>query len=372
MKDQIWIGLCLLLLLIGLTGCKTIPKISISPTTAVSQASQTVYRTVDSQTTTPTVAFTPTKAVVTAKTDSDIPTRLPIAPPDTLTPVPTSAHPPAPTPTQICDLAAPGYPKIDVTIDDDTQMQPGQLFTKVWRLTNAGTCTWTKDYAAVWFSGEKLGETTSVSISANVAPGGSVEIAVDMVAPLVPNPYQSNWKLHNAEGLLFGIGPNGDSPFWVRIVVVQASTATLTPTILPTITPTPTATPSSTPTFTPTPVIQASGTFTLTPGASIDLDTAQLNTGEGDDLAYRIEDRYHVLVPLREAQLGIYAGSGQPSPEACHSANMSTAPIPVESLSPGAYLCYQTGQKQSGWAHLNSFNTQDFTINLSILTWASP
>ena len=148
---------------------------------------------------------------------------------------------PQPTVDTACDQAAPGYPSIDATIDDDTEISPGKSFTKIWRLSNEGSCTWSKDYAAVWFSGEKLGEALSVPLGRQVRPGESVEISVDMVSPATAGTYQSNWKLRNAGGVLFGIGPNGDAPFWVRIVVVQ--TETNTPTATPTFTPTITVTP---------------------------------------------------------------------------------------------------------------------------------
>jgi hypothetical protein len=42
-------------------------------------------------------------------------------------------------------------------------------------------------------------------------PGQTVEITVDMVAPLKPGTYQGNWKLRNASNVLFGIGPNGSA-----------------------------------------------------------------------------------------------------------------------------------------------------------------
>jgi hypothetical protein len=40
--------------------------------------------------------------------------------------------------------------------------------------------------------------------------------------------------LSNADGELFGIGPNGDAPFWARIIVVPSETETPTPTNTPT------------------------------------------------------------------------------------------------------------------------------------------
>ncbi|MEE8567295.1 MAG: NBR1-Ig-like domain-containing protein, partial [Anaerolineales bacterium] len=44
----------------------------------------------------------------------------------------------------------------DVTIVDDTTFTPGATFTKVWRMRNVGTCTWTNSYALVFVDGEQM------------------------------------------------------------------------------------------------------------------------------------------------------------------------------------------------------------------------
>jgi hypothetical protein len=126
----------------------------------------------------------------------------------------------------MCDKAAPGFPMIDVNIEDGTEMQPGQRFTKIWRLTNAGSCTWTREYQAIWFFGTKMGDTVATPLDKNVAPGESIEIDVELVAPQEPGLYRSDWKLMNREGETFGIGPSGNATFWVQIQVVQPPTGT--------------------------------------------------------------------------------------------------------------------------------------------------
>jgi len=141
--------------------------------------------------------------------------------------VPTATAPTA-TSRVTCDQASPGNP-IDVTIPDDTVLQPSQSFTKVWRLQNSGTCTWSKAYAVAFFSGDQMGALPSVPLAGDVAPGQSVDISVDMVAPNKAGKYQGNWKLRNASNVLYGIGPGGAAPFWVRIVVALTPTPTSTP-----------------------------------------------------------------------------------------------------------------------------------------------
>jgi hypothetical protein len=50
-----------------------------------------------------------------------------------------------------------------------------------------------------------------------VAPGGTIDLSVSLVAPGDPGAYQGFCKLRNSGGLLFGLG--GNSAFWVRIKV---------------------------------------------------------------------------------------------------------------------------------------------------------
>jgi hypothetical protein len=59
-----------------------------------------------------------------------------------------------------------------------------------------------------------------VYLGREIRPGEQVDIAVDMRAPDESGSYQGNWKLLNPFGQLFGIGPKGDAPFWVRISVI--------------------------------------------------------------------------------------------------------------------------------------------------------
>lgn len=351
-----------------LTGCSLLQTTTAAPTLNVTQAFQTVEsRLTQSSSFFSTTTFTPipTTALVTpTATQTELPE-------PTLTPTSTVAS----TPEQVCDKAAPGSPAIDVTIPDDTEMHPGEEFTKVWRLVNDGTCTWTRDYHAVWFFGDKLGDTLSVPIGTRVATGESVEITVDMVAPDKPGSYQSNWKLSNASSQLFGIGPNGDLPFWVRIVVEKppASTrlpsATITP--VPVVTATATTAPAVTPTPTIAPAILITGTVLLTPTQRIDFDTNQVNPPKDYDLAYQADaTNHHWLVPQGKAVIGIY-GSTMPSLSVCQAATMSAAPVAIESISPGTYLCYQTDQKFAGWLRYEQFNSKDGSVLIRYLTWGS-
>ena len=139
--------------------------------------------------------------------------------PSPTTPV---AATPSPTSTQgVCDQA--GFEK-DVTIPDNTVLEPGQEFTKTWQLRNDGVCTWNSSYAIVFDHGDALSGPPSVTLTAGtVAPGETVDVSVNLVAPKDPGTYQGYWRLRNQAGQVFGLGKDRDKDFWVKIRVGQQS-----------------------------------------------------------------------------------------------------------------------------------------------------
>lgn len=317
----------------------------LTPTMNVTQAYETVSANLtQAALLTPPAAPSPTPA----------PTNTPEATPTAATPSPIPSATQA-APANTCDLAAPGAP-IDVTIPDDTQMAPGQAFTKVWRLKNAGTCTWTTAYTIAVFSGEAMSAPQSVALPKEVPPGQEVDIAVDLVAPLTPGTYYSNWKLRNASGAWFGIGPGGGSPFWVKIIV--SGNITGTP-------PTPAAT------ATGGPPVQASGVIILALNNTLNLDNNQINAGAGDDLSYQVIENQFVLIPFNGAMFSLWGGS-QPTRNDCLSASMSNAALGVEVVGPNRYVCYKTDLGLIGWFVLTNFNKTENTLTLQFLTWAQP
>lgn len=205
-----------------------------------------------------------------------------------------------------------------------------------------------------------MGAIANVPLPGEVAPGQSIDISVDMVAPNSAGKYQGNWKLKNANNILFGIGPSGSAPFWVRIVVVQTATPTLTP-----------QTPTATPTATSTPAVLVSGPVTLELGDNLNLDTNQRNNG-GEDLSYNGNaNGQHILLPLGISMASVY-GQSQPSLVNCQNANLSASPIVIEDTPLLTYLCYETGQGLPGRARLINLNTDTYALSLDILTWLIP
>ena len=333
------------------------------------QVFQTIAAIVNSQST--------SSATNASQIDTPSPSARPTLTPATTVPSPKITSTPSgvtqtTTPSGRCDLAGAGNP-LDITIPDDSPIAAGEGFIKTWKLVNTGTCPWTTTYSASFFYGDRMGAPESVPLEASVLPAQSVEISIEMIAPTSPGTYQGNWKLSNPNGELFGIGPNGDLPFWVRIIVPEnpASTATATPGASPTQGATATYNPTISPSPTSTPPIQASGVISPAPGDAIDLDNLTLNSGN-EDLLYQMDaNNYHWLTPVDEAMIGVF-GSQEPGLSECQPASMSHAPIAVESLPIGTYLCYTTNEGRLGRALLEAVDPNNFTLTLDLLTWALP
>ncbi len=109
----------------------------------------------------------------------------------------------------------------DVTVPDNTPVNPGTTFVKTWRLKNTGVCQWNTSYNLVFASGEKMGGPDSVAFPKTVLPGQTVDLSVTLIAPNASGTFRGNWQLKNAAGGLFGIGTNHSNPFWVQIKVTS-------------------------------------------------------------------------------------------------------------------------------------------------------
>ena len=260
------------------------------------------------------------------------------------------------TPTQrICDRAGAGQP-VDITMPDDSLVQAGQAFTKTWRLVNLGSCSWTAQYAVQYFSGTAMGSSIAQPFSAVILPDQTVDISLDLLAPQEAGTFQSNFKLRSPAGALFGIGPNGDAPIWVRIIVIATETATPPPPPTPTI----------------SPVIVISGKIDLLLGDNLDLDTGVINPNTGQDLSFRKNAEGNPeLAPINTARLGMF-GKTIPSIADCRTASLTEASVPLISLETGDTLCYRTSQGLLGTARLLAVPAGKKAINIYFETWAVP
>lgn len=122
----------------------------------------------------------------------------------------------SPVPQSRCDAA---QFLGDVTFPDGSLVSRNNTFVKIWRIKNVGTCSWTTSYALVFVSGDSMNAPSAVALAGSVNPGQYIEIPVTLTAPNKDGNYRGYWKLRNAAGVLFGIGAQADTAFWVDIKV---------------------------------------------------------------------------------------------------------------------------------------------------------
>lgn len=127
---------------------------------------------------------------------------------------------PSPAPQSKCDAA---QFLGDVTYPDGSVIPRNTTFVKIWRIKNVGTCTWTTSYSLVFTSGDSMGAPATVAMPGTVNPGQYIEIPVTLKAPNKDGKYRGYWKLRNSSGVLFGIGAQADTAFWVDIHVTGPS-----------------------------------------------------------------------------------------------------------------------------------------------------
>ncbi len=195
------------LVILALLACLPITILTVSRPSAPSDAPATQFAlTVQAMVTQNSVALTQTA-----------PTQTPLPPTPTVIPATNTAVPTS-TPISYCDWVE--FVK-DVSIPDGSTFKPGETFTKIWRLRNRGTCTWTPDYRLVYASGSQMGDTIAVPLPGYVAPGQTVDVSVTLTAPSSSGRYVGYWMLRNSSGVLFGYGLKANTAFYVDITTKE-------------------------------------------------------------------------------------------------------------------------------------------------------
>ena len=165
----------------------------------------------------------------------------------------------------------------DLTFDDHGMSAPptiagGEPFVKTWRVRNSGTCTWNTSYTLTFARGNVPGADmggSAIPIPGEVAPGSTVDLSVNLVAPPIPAVYQSFWQMHDSYGEAFG------ETLTVGIVVPIPSTPT----------PAPTQTPA--------------------PGLSFSADRTTIRSGECVQLSWKVDNASRVyLYPQGQGTAG--------------------------------------------------------------------
>ena len=112
----------------------------------------------------------------------------------------------------------------DITIPDGYRLYQGQAFTKTWRVKNTGTCTWTPDYSFVYVTGDQMSG-RNINVPTTVAPGQTVDLSVNLIAPYGDGSYRGYWQMRSPQGSNFG------ETIWVKVQV--GNSAPVTPTQVP-------------------------------------------------------------------------------------------------------------------------------------------
>jgi hypothetical protein len=113
-----------------------------------------------------------------------------------------------------------------VSIPDNTQLDPGETFTKTWKVQNSGSCAWDAGFKFQLSGGNAMGA-TAVTLPSAVAAGATYDISVPMTAPNAAGTVRGNWRMSTAAGQFFG-----DEVF-VVIVVGSGGAAAATNTSAP-------------------------------------------------------------------------------------------------------------------------------------------
>jgi hypothetical protein len=156
-----------------------------------------------------TVAVTPSPGVTEETPETEEPGQ-PSATP-TITPTPTNT-----VPVGECHKAV--FVE-DVTYPPDTEVEEGEDFVKTWRLTNAGTCTWTTAYSLKYVAGEDLDAPLTVALSKTVVPGETADLSIIFTAPTAEGTYTGFWSLVDPDGIKIPIDNQPDGNLKVMVFV---------------------------------------------------------------------------------------------------------------------------------------------------------
>ncbi|MFC2053191.1 NBR1-Ig-like domain-containing protein [Chloroflexota bacterium] len=146
------------------------------------------------------------------------------------TPSPTEEVLPSATPT-LQDSATPTQPSCTniaefekhLSISDGSVLTSNNLYAKVWRVKNIGTCTWSTDYKLVFINGDQNLNQADVPLPKEVPPGENVELKINFATPEEGNTYIANWMLANETGMVFGVGPLADQPLVLNFIIKSKS-----------------------------------------------------------------------------------------------------------------------------------------------------
>ncbi|MGE5464802.1 MAG: NBR1-Ig-like domain-containing protein [Syntrophothermus sp.] len=96
----------------------------------------------------------------------------------------------------------------DVTIPDNSVIDPGVNFTKTWAVKNTGSCTWDEGYVLTYIGGSSPNlDPVNLPLKEKdqfVAGGETANLSVQLTTPCTPGDYQGTWRMRNDKGYYFG------------------------------------------------------------------------------------------------------------------------------------------------------------------------
>lgn len=204
-----------------MVGCKPLNQQTILPTAAILDESALIQTSIARVTAEAVKTRQPAIVII---SPTETPASLPQSTSNTPLAIP-SEIPASPTLDLPCNLVQAGSP-IDISVPDGSVFYPGQEFVKTWRIINGGSCTWTMLYKYSYYSGNSMGAHQANRLITEVQPGQTVDISVPFIAPFTGGEYEGSWMMQDEAGNFFGMGLNADAPFYVKIRVDAAPTAT--------------------------------------------------------------------------------------------------------------------------------------------------
>lgn len=114
-----------------------------------------------------------------------------------------------PTPTPIPPVDQPANCKnvmvymADVSYPDGSKINPGENFTKTWRIYNNGSCKWYEGYTIEYIDGDFMSGRSTIIPSLTI-PGTTVDVGINLQAPQAPGSYVGYYQLRAPDGTYFG------------------------------------------------------------------------------------------------------------------------------------------------------------------------
>ncbi|HUI90421.1 MAG TPA: NBR1-Ig-like domain-containing protein [Anaerolineales bacterium] len=91
----------------------------------------------------------------------------------------------------------------DVSVPDFSPMNPGESFTKTWRVLNNGSCAWPPGFRFGFYGGDPMGG-SNFTLTDTVNPGKQVDLSISMTAPSGTGIIISTWRMSDPSGWFFG------------------------------------------------------------------------------------------------------------------------------------------------------------------------